>query len=1259
MSRESSDRPLPSPSHDGPRARLGPGHGRDRYADLALGVYAEDVVGGRHVLVVGDATSGLAERLVEIGARHVTVADPDVVRARLTTARLADVRIAPWDGGPLPFAGGAFGAAFVPDLGAVDGPALVDELARVLGEDAVLVAAAGNPDAPRGLASERAAVPYYELYEMLSARFPAVRMLGQSPFVGWAVVDFGAADGDSAVTLDGSLVEIPEDPERFVALCAATDVALEPYVVVQAPMVELLGGDDTATEIGAPVGPAEVIARAVAEAESRVRAEVASTRAELDGARAELDRTAGELAATERELEATRSHVADVETARRAAHMRVDELSARVAELTEEIEARDDERDAQNAYAEDIERELAEKARGLAEKDRGLADKDRALADKDRALAALRDELGQRTREVESAAARVAELVAAIDEREAALSVVDEERIRLARELTAARSEIELLRASQAEDSSGDIDALERAMRQQGDELRALESEVVRRDGLIRGLVAELAEARAGHGEGDEVTVPLESTLETPREAVLRAGLGQAHAELAEVHAASAREASAHAREIEELRGELANAREQLVQAEARRTATSFRVDEISSELLVARAESDRTKAELIAARAAEGEAQQAARRALEETRALSEALDDVDEDRARVSGALLGALRRVAELEVERDARARANDVEPWKNEVESARFEAKTLATEIETMRGREAELVGRIRGLALRNRELTTELEDASKRAARADEDAWSSLASRTALTSTASELEDRCRRAEVERGSALERVAELEANVRALRERADDAGMEIARMRAIEASLSERMLDVQQDAERAQKRVDELEVREDALKLEAARLNALASSFQDRAEGLAQELEGTKRGFRARLSELSAELDRRAHRERIVAGEAKFLRERMQEWTERLEAGEKAATKALEDLASRSDELTELEASLARANELAASLAGERDGLRLRLVDRSEAWANLRERLARAEHASTPGADRTEDTGRELASLRGERDGLRLRARDRDAALAARTDHPGSVAAVAPEAARAPAPAPRAQAPSEPAAADLEAALVRASDVEAERRSIEERLALAAASLRERDERLRATEAELAEERAATKALRDRIAEIERSASDLKWYLGERDAKIRGLEHELRGAADKASAFGERLEQAARTVAETQSHLEARVRHLEGELSASRGRHAALEEQLATQRERLADAERRATEAAQRASEEGERRVRGAEEATMRDPQVVVLQREAAERDVLLRSLAAQLEERDDRVRMLEQRLQQVERERRVG
>jgi len=64
-------------------------------------------------------------------------------------------------------------------------------------------------------------------------------MLGQTPFVGYAIADFSAADA-SEVRLDTALLPGgAEEPEWFLALASALPVSPDPFSVIQLPLGEL------------------------------------------------------------------------------------------------------------------------------------------------------------------------------------------------------------------------------------------------------------------------------------------------------------------------------------------------------------------------------------------------------------------------------------------------------------------------------------------------------------------------------------------------------------------------------------------------------------------------------------------------------------------------------------------------------------------------------------------------------------------------------------------------------------------------------------------------------------------------------------------------------------------------------------------------------------------------------------------------------------------------------------------------------------
>src|SRR5882724_563624 len=218
---------------------------------IVLAAYAEALIDGRRVVLFGDSTSGVADELVERGARNVQVYDPEPSRAALAAGqnRSKQVSVSPHDDADLAVRDGAFDVAFVEDLSIFDDrTALLKQVRRALSTRGAALIASPNPDAktsvlPRtGAARTGAPLGYYELYDDVSAEFAEVRMLGQTPFVGYAVVDF-APEGEPEVSIDSGLLPGgTEEPEWFVALASRDPLDVDPMGIVQLPAQRLASG---------------------------------------------------------------------------------------------------------------------------------------------------------------------------------------------------------------------------------------------------------------------------------------------------------------------------------------------------------------------------------------------------------------------------------------------------------------------------------------------------------------------------------------------------------------------------------------------------------------------------------------------------------------------------------------------------------------------------------------------------------------------------------------------------------------------------------------------------------------------------------------------------------------------------------------------------------------------------------------------------------------------------------------------------------
>ncbi|WP_437607077.1 hypothetical protein WMF20_40285 [Sorangium sp. So ce834] len=373
---------------------------------LVLSAYLEPLVRGRRVAVLGDATIGLADRLLQRGARLVHAYDPDAARVAEKLARSAPGRqphpsFAVFDG-DLGVRDGAFDTLVIPDLSIFADPAETLRRARRLtAASGTAVIASPNPDVARGLlpaGARRGAAPgYYALYDLVALQFKQVRMVGQAPFVGYTVAEF-APKGEPEVSVDTSILDGSEEPEWFIAVAGERLPRLDAFAVIELPFADF------------PVAAAGPSAEALTEAEGRAErlgGELAAlrTRHQRDredaGARAESAiATAARLAEAEAEIEARGARLRDVEARAGDAHVRAERLAHQIRDMEEELRSQ---RDRATRLAKQLDDE--KRVRTKVELELGM------IRNKPE-IAGARDRLDAATAELEGARARIAELEA-------------------------------------------------------------------------------------------------------------------------------------------------------------------------------------------------------------------------------------------------------------------------------------------------------------------------------------------------------------------------------------------------------------------------------------------------------------------------------------------------------------------------------------------------------------------------------------------------------------------------------------------------------------------------------------------------------------------------------------------------------------------------------------------------------------------------------------------------------------------------------
>ena len=360
---------------------------------IALAAYAEPLASNRRVLVFGNALAALSVQLLERGARSVHVCDADPVRVSEAAARnrSSQISFSSLADSDLSVRDGSFELVLVENLGAFGPMGLVSKAKRALAPRGVAIVACPNPEAafPLLRSGNPAAtrLDYYALYDAVAAEFEHVRMLGQTPFVGYAIADFSAA-GEPEPALDTSFVPGgAEEPDLFIALASEHEVRLDEFAVIQLPTRRLLGSMGVSAQTPAPIPPPNKAADAELARlnqwikELEARASTADERADhADTEQGELQK---QLQAEQQALGTLKAqHENDLAAARAELSAKARELSAKSSELS--------------AKSSELLRVTSE----LAQRDRQLAEKKALEQEGSPELLALEQQLVERGQEV-------------------------------------------------------------------------------------------------------------------------------------------------------------------------------------------------------------------------------------------------------------------------------------------------------------------------------------------------------------------------------------------------------------------------------------------------------------------------------------------------------------------------------------------------------------------------------------------------------------------------------------------------------------------------------------------------------------------------------------------------------------------------------------------------------------------------------------------------------------------------------------------
>jgi hypothetical protein len=179
-------------------------------------VYIQDLLRG-HVVVLGEPLDVAARKLLEARAQKVT----EATQLAGLPDGLADVLVAE------------------AEAAALEG--VLVEARRALKPDGLLVLGCASKDRP----GSTGGASYYDLMDRLDAHFPAVTMVGQAPFAGATLVEYGVKDPEPL--LDGTVVEKGERVEHYLALASTKKVSAGGYSVVQLPVNEVANANVVAS----------------------------------------------------------------------------------------------------------------------------------------------------------------------------------------------------------------------------------------------------------------------------------------------------------------------------------------------------------------------------------------------------------------------------------------------------------------------------------------------------------------------------------------------------------------------------------------------------------------------------------------------------------------------------------------------------------------------------------------------------------------------------------------------------------------------------------------------------------------------------------------------------------------------------------------------------------------------------------------------------------------------------------------------------
>ncbi len=915
---------------------------------LARLSYLQSLFVHRRVLIVSDDRT-LASFMLESRARYVcAISDRESLEPWPVDeeGQVGEFKVVSYD--DIEFRDGMFDVAVVMDLTAVPSHVnLLNELRRIVGPKGVVIAGAPNPICEQRIGPDPNApsIDYYELYEILADAFPSVQMIGQAPFLGYAVSDLAAGEDSDGVSFDAGLMESgAEDIEWFMAVCGESPVEIESYSIIQVPLdtVQMGGGladelEDARREVSELGGERETWKKeneTLRDDAQRIEADLKEVRLEMGTRGVKIESLQKDLEHECQEAEAARARAVNV------AKQFDDDRKAQQAKQIEEQIARQGTQNEIKEQARKAQNEIKEQARKA---------QDEARQARMRAESAevARDQLVEQTRadlaELEKLRDRQEELERALSdhqEKERDLTEQLAQSREQASEAQEAKAALSALEDSAQKDRAmfeGEVVALEKQLTQVGGDLRVAREDLTRHEALARDLAVQLDER---------------ASIETEKEALDReildrkTALAQRDGKIAELEAelqaagwrADELEARGQEkdRELEEAGASLSAKEDEL--AAAFGAISGHHRARVEAELSLATTEARHTQTE-------------------KELDKFIEYSRELEAEFAAVTGACSGHHRARVEAELElATAQARHSQTEKELDEfIERARNAEESFT-------GEKARSSDELTFLENQRTSLENQLTSSENEKASVENEKASLENEKTFLENQRTSLENELVSLENELAADREKIRNLEPH----KLRVEELNSEImsgAKMRASMennlADLDDKLIEKDTQLTRAKQLVDDLEYR--------------AAESDDALAAIRSELDGAITHAEKKSQELN-EAEVRIRQE--VAREIAEVRADVKE-------GEHLQVELTDVRLELNGVRAELSGEVERTRQAgadAARLAGENDDMKARLDERERKLNNCADEAAAGERALLAMRDEVSALGQQMTAMR---------------------------------------------------------------------------------------------------------------------------------------------------------------------------------------------------------------------------------------------------------------------------------------